>query len=73
MFGYVTMRNQDGTQWASIRFGNIQWEESKRHATPIHKSVFDVMEANVENTRKNDCPDNGFYGVYNLVFHPLKK
>jgi hypothetical protein len=70
-FGYVTMRNQDGTQWAAIRFGDIVWEESKRAATPISRQVFDIMEATQENTRKRDCPDNGFYGVYNLKFTPI--
>jgi hypothetical protein len=28
------------------------------------------MEATQEDTRKRDCFDNGFFGVYNLAFHP---
>jgi hypothetical protein len=68
--GYVTMRNEDGTQYAAIMFGNVQWVECKRDATKISREVFAVMEAAQEDTRKRDCPDNGFFGVYNLRFHP---
>ena len=69
-FGYVSMRNEDGTQWAAVRHGNVQWEESKRRATRISREVFDIMEAAQEDTRKRDCPDRGFFGVYNLTWHP---
>ena len=68
--GYVTMRNEDGTQYAAIMFGNIQWVESKRDATKISREVFTIMQASEADTRKRDCPDNGFFGVYNLQFHP---
>jgi len=70
-FGYVTMRNEDGTQYAAIKFGGIQWVDSKRAATKIARVVFDAMEAAQEDTRQRDCPDNGFFGVYNLAFHPV--
>lgn len=69
--GFVTMRNEDGTQYAAIEFGNIQWVESKRDATLISREVFAIMQAEQENTRKRDCPDNGFFGVYNLKFHEV--
>ena len=68
--GFVTMRNEDGTQYAAIEFGSIQWVDRKRDATLIAREVFDLMVAAQENTRKCDCPDNGFFGVYNLKFHP---
>lgn len=68
--GFVTMRNEDGTQYAEIVFGNIQWAESKRDASLVSREVFDIMQATQEDTRKRDCPDNGFFGVYNLKFHP---
>jgi hypothetical protein len=68
--GYVTMRNEDGTQYAAVEFGNIQWVESKREATKISRQIFEIMEAAQEDTRKRDCPDNGFFGIYNLKFHP---
>jgi hypothetical protein len=68
--GFVTMRNEDGTQYAAIEFGGIQWVERKRDATLIAREIFDLMVAAQENTRKRDCPDNGFFGVYNLNFHP---
>jgi hypothetical protein len=68
--GFVTMRNEDGTQYAAIEFGGIQWVDRKRDATLIAREVFDLMVEAQENTRKRDCPDNGFFGVYNLNFHP---
>jgi hypothetical protein len=70
--GYVTMRNQDGTQYAAIHFGTIVWASCKRDATLISQEVFEVMQAAQEESRRNDCPDRGFYGVYNLRFHPAK-
>jgi hypothetical protein len=69
--GYVTMRNEDGTQYAAIMFCNIQWVECKRDATLIDRQIFAIMEATQEDTRKRDCADNGFFGVYNLAFHPV--
>jgi len=69
--GFVTMRNEDGTQYAAIERGNIQWVDSKRDATLISCEVFAIMESAQEDTRKRDCPDNGFFGVYNLKFHEV--
>jgi hypothetical protein len=69
--GYVTMRNEDGTQYAAIAFGDIQWVDYKSGASLVSKEVFDIMEAAQADTRKRDCPDNGFFGVYNLKFHPV--
>ena len=71
--GYVTMRNEDGTQYATVEYGNIQWVETKGEAKPISRAVFDIMEAEQASTRKNDCGDNGFFGVYQLRFHPCEK
>jgi len=68
--GYVSMRNEDGTQYAAVYEGGIVWEPSKRDATLISREVFDLMVAAQEDTRKRDCPDRGFFGVYNLRFHP---
>jgi len=31
------------------------------------------MKAGQASTRKNDCGDNGFFGVYQLRFHPCRK
>ena len=70
-YGYITMRNQDGTQWATMMYGELQWVESKRQATVLHKAVFDEIEKTQEDSRKRDCPDNGFYGIYNLHFSPV--
>ena len=68
--GFVTMRNEDGTHYAAIEFGVVQWVGSKRDATPISRQVFDIMVDAQEDTRKRDCPDNGFFGVYKLTFRP---
>ncbi len=70
-YGYITMRNQDGTQWAAMAYGELQWVERKRDATPLHKAVFEQIEKMQEDSRKRDCPDNGFYGIYNLHFSPV--
>lgn len=69
--GYITMRNEDGTHYAAIMFGAIQWVDHKRDATLLSHEVFKIMESEQENTRKYDCPDNGFFGVYNLKFHEV--
>jgi hypothetical protein len=69
--GYVSMRNEDGTQWAVIEEGRIQWTDRKREAGLISRTVFNLMEGAQESTRTRDCPDRGFFGVYNLRFHPV--
>ena len=69
--GFVTMRNEDGTQYAAIEFGNIQWVDRKRDATLISREVFAIMQSAQDDTRKRDCPDNGFFGIYNLKFHEV--
>ncbi len=68
--GFVTMRNQDGTQYAAMTFGNLHWVHSKREATLISRQVYDILVERQELTRKYDNPDRGFLGVYNLKFHP---
>lgn len=65
--GYISMRNQDGTQWALLVDGVLCWGDyDERQAFP--KEIFDQIEAGVEASRANDCPDNGFFGIYNLKF-----
>lgn len=72
-FGKVSMRNQDGTQWAIVESGQIGWSEDYRDASKISKEVFAIIESTVEDSKKNDCPDNGFFGIYNLSWQPLEK
>ena len=69
MRGYVSMRNEDGTQWYVPQ--KDSWSESKRDARPVSEYVFNIMESRVEATRKRDCPDNGFFGIYRLCFHKV--
>ena len=66
--GYVSIRNEDGTQWyiGEYSFGDYQ----DRILTS--SEVFVIMQSMVEETKTRDCPDNGFFGWYNLTFHPLK-
>lgn len=71
--GFVSMRNEDGTQWAVLVEGILCWTEDRSEATLIDEVVFRVLETNQESTRERDCPDNGFFGVYNLKFTPKKK
>lgn len=71
MRGYVSMRNEDGTQWYVPEVDS--WSESKRDARPVSEQVFAIMESRVDSTRDRDCPDNGFFGVYRLAFHPIKE
>ena len=70
--GYVTMRNEDGTQFLEVFQGQLNWSEDSQDRSLISKEVFDILEAGVEDTRKNDCPDNGFFGIYNLKFKEVK-
>ena len=72
-FRKVSMRNEDGTQWACIEHGMICWSEDFRDASKISKEVFAVIESTVEESKVRDCPDNGFFGIYNLAWQPLKK
>ena len=71
-FGIVSMRNEDGTQYAVLVEGVLCWGD-RSEATLISHQVFDIMVEKQESTRTNDCPDNGFFGIYNLKFTPKKK
>lgn len=68
--GYISMRNQDGTQYfCEDEFGQ-GWGEY-RFRTQVSYARFLGMEAGAEASRERDNPDNGFYGLYNLKFTPL--
>lgn len=68
-WGYVTIRNEDGTQY----FSEYQsWSESYRDRIRVSRQAFDIMALHVEDSKKNDCPDNGFFGLWNLTFHAWK-
>jgi len=64
--GFITIRNEDGTQWWSAP--NSWGPRCFRRAAPL--SEYEHLEARVEETTKNNCPDNGFFGLMNLAFHP---
>lgn len=64
--GYISQRNEDGTSWM---FGVGMWGSYRmRKAFPF--DTFKEVQGTVAESRKNDCPDNGFFGIYNLTFHP---
>jgi hypothetical protein len=66
--GYITMRNQDGTQYYTTYHGMEGWSEDYSDRRLFPREKFTELEAKAESTRLRDCPDNGFYGVYNLHF-----
>jgi len=65
--GLAWMRNEDGTQW----YSKHGWTDSKRDASIICRCQFEKLEQRVEKSRMRDCPDNGFFGIYNLTFEPF--
>jgi hypothetical protein len=67
--GTISMRNEDGTQYAVLVQGEINWSEDYNDSSLFSKIAFDLMQETAEHTRKNDSNDNGFFGVYNLRFN----
>lgn len=64
--GFISQRNEDGTQWLGA---DNQWGDYKyRRAHP--PKVFADLDAKKMASRRNDCPDNGFFGIYNLRWTP---
>lgn len=71
-FGYATIRNEDGTQYLSSMDGVVGWSDDRRDRKKISRQVFEILESMVEDSKKTDCPDNGFFGWYNLTFTAWK-
>jgi hypothetical protein len=71
--GYVSMRNEDGTQYLELVYGQLNWSEDFADRSVISKEVYDLVEAGVAASVVGDCPDNGFFGIYNLKFHQKGK
>ena len=71
--GIISMRNEDGTQWLENVEGKFYWTDHFQDATPVPEMVMDVIKSQTEEINKNDCPDNGFFGVYKLEFSEVKK
>lgn len=65
--GLATMRNEDGTHW----WDGSGWTTSRRHARALTEDRFRELRAQAVASRANDCPDNGFFGAYNVRFTPL--
>lgn len=64
--GFVTIRNEDGTQWWSTH--GMWGPKSFRRA--MIRTEFERIQAYAPETTKNNSPDNGYYGLMNLKFHP---
>jgi hypothetical protein len=71
--GYVSMCNEDGTQYLELAYGQLNWSEDFGSRSVISKEVFEAIEAGVDDSRVHDCPDNGFFGIYQLKFHKVGK
>jgi hypothetical protein len=65
--GYVRARNEDGTIWW---MGGGFWAGERRQAVLVLRSTFDAAAALFAEQRKDDCPDNGFFGPYRTTFIP---
>lgn len=64
-FGFISIRNEDGTQWLS---SHHMWSPfAYRRAFTFE--LFEQLEREAPESKKNDCPDNGFFGMWNLTFH----
>lgn len=68
--GIVSMRNEDGTQWY---MGDGAWSPARREAVSMTRVDFEreFTEKALRDSRRNDCPDNGFMGIYELSFRPI--
>lgn len=65
LIGFISIRNEDGTQWRDEHgFGD------RRFRRPCTIELFRELESRVEQSKKNDCPDNGYFGLWNLTWHP---
>ena len=64
--GLISIRNEDGTQW---RTKDGAWSPRRVDAHRFAWEVFEGLRGTVEESKRNDCPDNGFFGLWNLTFH----
>lgn len=64
--GFVSIRNEDGTQWHD-GFG---FQDGYRYRRAMTEAEFKKIEATVEDSKRNDNPDDGFFGLWNLTFTP---
>lgn len=67
--GLISIRNEDGTQWLIDSQGVECWTQDKTEAGSFPFSKFVELSDKVATSMQNDCPDNGFFGYWNLTFH----
>lgn len=66
--GLISIRNEDGTQWLGSAG---MWCTTRRGARPYNKTHFEKLQADATATKRNNSPDNGFFGLMNLRFHEI--
>jgi len=69
--GFITIRNEVGTRW--LCRDETSWAPHPSFKTAHPREVFARLEARVEDSKRRDCPDNGFLGLWNLRFHPCSQ
>lgn len=70
--GYVSIRNEDGTQWLCDICGIECWTPDYSERCAVSVATFERLQSEVEASKRNDCPDNGFFGMWNLTWHDAK-
>lgn len=68
-YGYVSIRNEDGTSYLGVY--DMWGPYSFRVA--VTEDKFKELQAKAPNTTRNNCPDNGYFGLMNLKFIPCSK
>ena len=69
--GYISIHNEDGTQWLEFAGDGFRSWSSRQDRQEFSYEIFEQLETEVESSKKNDCPDNGFFGLWNLKWHPV--
>ncbi len=64
--GFISIRNEDGTQWLA-RDGE-SWANTPSLRVAHDREVFARHLGRVEASKQRDCPDNGFFGLWNLTW-----
>lgn len=68
--GMISMRNEDGIQW--LMEGGNSWVGDVHDGATFTMEQFQAKADTVAESRARDCPDNGFFGIYDLTYHEGK-
>lgn len=65
-FGFVSIRNADGTSWATmVSEADWSWAGSQEKE-PVSQKTFALMQSRVEDSKRGESSD---YGMWNLTWH----